>query len=126
MNTKICLFLMFVFLIIMLLFYSFNIDSNVIILLGVIIILLLNDLIMKREHFHVPDKDNDTNMAAMDIAQNKLAGMIKKSNTEKIPSLIVKTSCAPSSIGQSVFYTDTTGDGDTNFKIPNVISDSLG
>ena len=63
MNNKLVLFLLLIFLILLLLFLYLNIKSNIIILLGVIIILLINDLIVNKEHFYGDTKPtcSDTN-----------------------------------------------------------------
>lgn len=51
MNVKLALILILLFLILLVLFYNINLESNIVILLGIIIILLINDLIKRSEYF---------------------------------------------------------------------------
>lgn len=51
MNTKISLLLVLILLIVLMLFYYVDLESNIIILLGVTIVILIHNVIIKREHF---------------------------------------------------------------------------
>ena len=102
MNTKMALFLLFIFLILMLLFYYLNMESNVIILLGVVIVLLLNDLILNREHFSNTNEDLDqllNNVTGTLNNLQKLKSDLGDAVEEETPFLVVKSSCAPSYSG---------------------------
>ena len=97
MNNKVCLFLLFVFLILMLLFYYLNLESNVIVLLGVVIVLLLNDLIVNREHFFSPNENIDSMLKNVQNTLDKLKNLKppEEKQEEQFPYLVVKSSCAP-------------------------------
>lgn len=56
MNTKITFLLLLVLLVILMLFYYADIESNIIILLGVTIVILIHNIISKREHFNSVDQ----------------------------------------------------------------------
>ena len=102
MNTKMSLFLLFIFLIVMLLFYYLKMESNVIILLGVVIVLLLNDLIINREHFSDTNEDLDQLLRNVTGTLNnlqKLKSDLGDVVEEDAPFLVVKSSCAPSYSG---------------------------
>lgn len=51
MNTQISLLLVLILLIILMLFYYVDLESNIVILLGLTIVILIHNVIMKREHF---------------------------------------------------------------------------
>ena len=51
MEINLTLGMIFVCLVLLLLFYYIDLESNIIILLGVVIILQVNNLILKTEHF---------------------------------------------------------------------------
>jgi hypothetical protein len=111
MNTKISLFLLFIFLVLMLLFYYLKMESNVIILLGVVIVLLLNDLILNREHFSDTNEDLDQLLRNVTGTLNnlqKLKSDVGDVVEEELPYLVVKSSCAPSYAG--VVETETISD----------------
>ena len=111
MNTKISLFLLFIFLILMLLFYYLKMESNVIILLGVVIVLLLNDLILNKEHFNNTNEDLDLLLQNVTGTLNNLKQLpndIADVVEEEAPFLVVKSSCAPSYAG--IVDTETVSD----------------
>ena len=111
MNTKMSLFLLFIFLIVMLLFYYLKMESNVIILLGVVIVLLLNDLIINREHFSDTNENLDQLLRNVTGTLNnlqKLKSDLGDVVEEDAPFLVVKSSCAPSYAG--VVDTETVSD----------------
>jgi len=59
MNTKITFLLLLVLIVILMLFYYADVESNIIILLGVTIIILIHNIISKREHFNTVDQQAD-------------------------------------------------------------------
>jgi hypothetical protein len=116
MNIKVCLFLLFVFLILMLLFYYLNLESNIVILLGVVIVLLLNDLIINKDHFTSDSDINSSNidplLKEVDETLNKLSKLntINQSMSENkdAPFIIVESSCSPDYVGVSEDIQDRT------------------
>jgi hypothetical protein len=56
MNTKITFLLLLILIVILMLFYYADVESNIIILLAVTIVLLVHNLITKREHFSQVDQ----------------------------------------------------------------------
>ena len=73
-------------------------ESNVIILLGVVIVLLLNDLILNREHFSNTNEDLDqllNNVTGTLNNLQKLKSDLGDTVEEETPALlVVKSSCA--------------------------------
>ena len=114
----------------MLLFYYLKMESNVIILLGVVIVLLLNDLILNKEHFNNTNEDLDQLLKNVTGTLNNLQQLrsdVGDIVEEEVPFLVVKSSCAPSYAGvvDTELVSDTLPDQGVNeelkkINIPNI------
>lgn len=103
MNVKLALILVLLFLILLVLFYNINLESNIVILLGIIIILLVNDLIKRSEFFvsYNYDKHHDHQLLKLDsiltmltaVTKNKQKALQKKQMEAKYMALPVSNSC---------------------------------
>ena len=102
MDTKLLLFLLFVCLVLMLLFNYFDKECNIVIILGVTIILLVNDLIENKEYFNVSQTNtsldsliNQTNFQIKMLSQLKENEdkILEQDNDEN--AIEVKSSCPP-------------------------------
>ena len=101
MNVKLALILLLLFLILLVLFYNINLESNIVILLGIIIILLVNDLIKRSEYFYNYDKMQDEQILKLDslltflnaISKSKQKELSKKQMEQKYKALPVDNSC---------------------------------
>ena len=116
MNVKLALILILLFLILLVLFYNINLESNIVILLGIIIILLINDLIKRSEYFEdsssitdikfikpgnsIPELQNSQlaqlsalNTIVQRLNINKQNNITEKNMNTNYPSIIVNNSC---------------------------------
>jgi hypothetical protein len=84
MNTKITFLLLLVLIVILMLFYYADIESNIIILLGVTIVILIHNIISKREHFNSVDQKAELLSSKIDtlIAIAKAFQSRKESTSE--------------------------------------------
>ena len=104
MNVKLALILVLLFLILLVLFYNINLESNIVILLGIIIILLVNDLIKRSEFFISQtnyDKEHEKQILQLDsiltmltsVMKNKKKEIMTKQLEQKYKALPVSNSC---------------------------------
>ena len=134
MNVKLALILILLFLILLVLFYNINLESNIVILLGIIIILLINDLIKRSEYFHssVPANKlvgpgnnidsflnsqlaelNALNTIVQTLNAAQQGGITEQNMNTNYPSIEVSNSCIkPSLMPETGTGTGTTADGD--------------
>ena len=120
MNTKITFFLLLVLLVILLLFYYIDLESNIIILLGVTIVVLIHNIISKKEHFNNTLKANeleskiDVLLTIAQALQSRTSGQ-NQSSEGTIPGISFRYSC-PISLPS---YQGATQEGTANSAFAN-------
>lgn len=114
MNTKITFFLLLVLLVILLLFYYIDLESNIIILLGVTIVVLIHNIISRKEHFNNNIKAAeleskiDVLLTIAKALQNRTSNDQSQSSEGTIEGIAFNFSCP---IDLSSTYTDVASEG---------------
>lgn len=100
--------LIFILLVVLLLFYYIDLESNIIILLGVTVILLVHNIIVNKEHFNIDNRISsseaklDTLIAiAKAFAQRSSSSTSENGQSEEYPSIDILGSCPQAPLSNS-------------------------